>query len=181
MWPNLRNYLALQLLWLAAVGGAGRGWWWAGPIALAVFAALHVGLHWNTRGDLTLMLSALLLGCVVDSIPAASGLVHYAAAWPSSSLAPVWILSLWMGLGLTLNHSFGWLMRRPALAVPVMVIGGPLSYWGAQASFEAVRFAPPVPAGLLTIGALWAAATGVLAIIALRVGRTVTTSKGSTS
>jgi len=37
MWPNLRNYLALQLVWLAAVAGAGRGLWWAGPAALAVF------------------------------------------------------------------------------------------------------------------------------------------------
>lgn len=174
MWPNLRNYLALQLLWLAAVGGAGRGWWWAGPVALLVFAALHFGLHWQARGDLLLMLAALLLGCMVDSIAAASGVVHYAAAWPSAALAPAWILSLWMGLGLTLNHSFGWLMRRPALAVPVMAIGGPVSYWGAQASFGAVRFTTPTFVGLLLVGVSWAVATGVLAALVMHINRTAT-------
>ncbi len=172
MWPNLRNYLALQLLWLAAVAGAGRGWWWAGPVALTLFVALHFGLHAQARGDLLLMLGALLLGCVVDSIPAASGVVHYAAAWPSAALAPVWILSLWMGLGLTLNHSFSWLMQRPLLAVPVMAVGGPLSYWGAQASFGAVSFTTPALVGLLLVGASWAVATGVLAALAMHINRT---------
>jgi hypothetical protein len=171
MWPNLRNYLALQLLWLAAVAGAGRGWWWAGPVALMLFVALHFGLHAQARGDLLLMLGALLLGCVVDSIPAASGVVHYAAAWPSAALAPVWILSLWMGLGLTLNHSFSWLMRRPLLAVPAMAVGGPLSYWGAQASFGALNFTTPALVGLLLVGASWAVATGVLAALVMHINR----------
>ena len=31
----LPNAIAFQLVWLAAVGGAGRGWWWSGPLALA--------------------------------------------------------------------------------------------------------------------------------------------------
>ncbi|SEL07064.1 Protein of unknown function [Pseudoxanthomonas sp. GM95] len=171
MWPNLRNYLALQLLWLAAVAGAGRGWWWAGPVALLLFVALHFGLHWQARGDLLLMLAALLLGSVVDSLATMSGVVHYAAAWPFPSLAPLWILALWMGLGLTLNHSFGWLMRRPALAVPVMALGGPLSYWGAQASFGAVHFSTPPFVGLLLIGVSWAVATAVLAALVLHLRR----------
>lgn len=171
LWPNLRNYIALQLLWLAAVSGAGRGSWWAAPLALAVFAALHFGLHWQARGDAALMMGALVLGGAVDSVMAGSGLLRYTAPVPSAAWAPVWILSLWMGLGLTLNHSFGWLMRRPAWAVPVMAIGGPVSYWGAQASFGAVHFSAPASAGVLTLGALWGAATGVLIVLAARLKR----------
>ncbi|AER56404.1 DUF2878 domain-containing protein [Pseudoxanthomonas spadix] len=177
MWPNLRNYLALQLVWLAAVAGAGRGLWWAGPAALAVFSALHFGLHWHLRGDAMLMLAALLLGLLIDSIAAASGLVDYAAAWPAASLAPVWIASLWMALGLTVQHSFGWLVRHPRWSLPVMAIGGPLSYCGAQASFDAVRLAAPAWIGMLAIGALWAAATGVLVVLASHLDRSTATAK----
>lgn len=170
-WASLRNYVALQLLWLAAVAGAGRGWWWSGPAALAVLAMLHFGLHWHVRGDAGLMLAAVLLGALVDSIMAMSGLIHYAAAWPSASLAPIWILALWTGLGMTLNNSFGWPMRHPAWMLPLMALGGPLSYWGAQASFGALRFTAPATPGLLLLGALWAAATAVLLALVARADR----------
>lgn len=164
---HLFNYLALQAQWLVAVWGAGRGLWWPALVALAGFALVHVALGGSLRREAGLVGLAVLLGALVDSVMAASGLVHYAAPMPWSNLAPIWILALWAGLALTLRHSLAWLMRRPPLAVLVMGIGGPLSYLGAQSGFDAVRFSAPTFAGLVTLGALWAAATAVLAMAAL--------------
>ena len=39
---NLANAIASQLLWLLAVGGAARGYGWAGPVGACIFAALQI-------------------------------------------------------------------------------------------------------------------------------------------
>ena len=113
-WPN---FIASQLLWLAAVAGAAHGHWWLGPLAFLLFAVVQLAPRYRARGDVMLMLLALPVGLVVDSTMAATGLLHYASPFPSPHFAPVWILALWMGFALTFNHSLAWLMGRPVVAV----------------------------------------------------------------
>lgn len=55
---------------------------------------------------------ALPMGFVVDTVMAATGLLRYASPVPVEGIAPVWILSLWMGFALTLNHSLSYVMRH---------------------------------------------------------------------
>jgi hypothetical protein len=45
------NFIAFQLVWFAAVGGASRGWGWVGPLAFIVFAALHAAWAPRVRGE----------------------------------------------------------------------------------------------------------------------------------
>jgi hypothetical protein len=164
-WPN---FVASQLLWLAAVAGAGHGHWWPGPLAFLLFAFVQLAPRYRARGDVMLMLLALPVGLVVDSTMAATGLLHYASPFPSPYFAPVWILALWMGFALTFNHSLAWLMGRPVVAVLVGAIIGPFSYWVAARSWGAVGFTDPLGTVLLTLASLWGAAMGLFSHVVTR-------------
>jgi hypothetical protein len=169
---NLVNFIASQLLWLASVGGAANGVPLLGPAVFLVFAAYQLSPRRRARGDLALMLLALPLGLIVDSTMAATGLAVYASPVPVAWMAPVWILTLWMGFALTFNHSMAQVMRRPGWAVAFGVVGGPLSYWIAQRAWGAVDFvAPPWPA-LLVLGALWGVAMWLLTLACRRLAAT---------
>lgn len=162
----LPNMIAFQVTWLAAVGGAGRGCWWCGPLALAAFAAWQLPISRLPRADGVLMLIAGGVGFVVDTLWVWLGLMEFAqpGSWPRA--APVWIVSLWMGFALTLNHSMGLLKSHPWAAVALGVIGGPLAYGVADGAWQAVALSQPtwqplaalaLAWGVLTPGLLWLA------------------------
>lgn len=161
-WPN---FIASQLLWLAAVAGAAHGHWWLGPLAFLLFAIVQLAPRHRASGDVRLMLMALPVGLIVDSTMAVTGLLHYASPVPSTHYAPVWILALWMGFALTFNHSLAWLMRRPAASVVLGAIVGPFSYWVASRSWGAVGFTEPLGKVLITLGLLWGAAMGLFSYV----------------
>lgn len=162
------NFIAFQLVWFAAVGGASRGWGWVGPLAFIVFAALHAAWAPRVRGEWRLVVAAIVIGFVVDTLMAASGMAHYAAPTPSPNVAPVWILALWAAFALTLHHSLAWMSRRPLLAALLGAVLGPVSYLGAGRVFQAVTFAEPMWISLAVLGACWFVALFALCHFALR-------------
>ena len=162
------NFIVFQLVWFAAVGGAAQGHAWAGPLAFVVFAVAHFATTPRVNGDLRLMLVAIVLGTMADSLMAASGLAVYAAPVPSAQLAPVWIIALWAGFALTLNHSLSWMTRRPLLAAVLGGTLGPLSYLVAGRVWGAVNFAEPLLRSLVVLGTCWFVALLVLCHLAVR-------------
>ena len=46
------NYAGFQLGWFACVGGAARGWAWAGPAAAAVLVGLHLAFAPDPKREL---------------------------------------------------------------------------------------------------------------------------------
>ncbi len=162
------NAVAFQLVWFAAVIGAAHGYGWAGPAALLVFAAWQLQRGVRRRGDVTLMLVALAAGFACDSTMVAGGFASYASPFPGAPIAPAWILALWAGFGLTLQHSLAWLIRRPWLAVVLGGTLGPLSYLGAQRAFAAVSFTEPRITSIAVLALLWATALGLLSAASRR-------------
>lgn len=162
------NFIAFQLVWFAAVGGASYGHAWAGPLAFVVFAVAHFAIAPRVNGDLRLLLVASALGALADSLMAASGLAVYAAPIPSAHLAPVWIIALWAGFALTLNHSLAWMTRRPLLAAVLGATLGPLSYLGAGRFWGAVSFGEPLLRSMVVLGVCWFVALLVLCQLAVR-------------
>ncbi|HMM68154.1 MAG TPA: DUF2878 domain-containing protein [Dokdonella sp.] len=165
------NFIAFQLVWFAAVGGAGHGYWWAGPVALVAFVAWHLRRDVRARGDFRLMWIALALGFGTDTLMAAARLSEYASAVPPAPLAPFWILSLWAGFALTLNHSMRWLTARPLLLVPLAAVIGPTSYFAAGRVWGAVTIVAPAGIALGVLGLCWFVAMSVLCVAARRLGR----------
>ena len=162
MWPRLANAVGFQLVWLCCVAGAGSGRGWAGPLAASAFALLTLGFGGQARSDLRLLALALPIGLAFDSSLAALGWIHYAEAWPSMNIAPAWILALWSGFALTLNHSLAFLRQRPAMSALFGLVGGPMAYVAAERAFHAVEFAAPQLLPLLALAIGWAAAIPLL-------------------
>lgn len=165
------NFAAFQATWFAAVIGAGRGHAGWGVAAVALFAALQLRMQRTRRADLRLLAVAGMAGFALDSALVATGLLRYAAPWPLAGLAPAWIVALWMGLALTLNHSLRWLRSRPWLAGALGALAAPLSYLGAARGWQAVAFAPPVAGTLAIVAACWAVMLWALVSLARRWAR----------
>lgn len=166
-WGNLLGY---QLVWLAAVTGAGRGQWWPAVITASLFGAWQLTLSRQRVLELRLVMAAAVLGAMLDGGLAASGLLRYAAgsiALPAGG-APLWILALWCAFALTLTQSLRWLQPRPWLAMLFGAIGGPLAYLGAGRGFDAVAFAAPGWMALAWLALGWALAIVLLTSLITR-------------
>ena len=85
-WANLLGY---QATWFAVVWSAGRGTPWIGMLACVAFIALQWWASRTRAADGRVLLAALACGLVVDGVAAASGLLAYAAPFPSLP-APPW-------------------------------------------------------------------------------------------
>jgi hypothetical protein len=164
-WACLIGY---QLVWFAAVIGAEHGLPWPGLVGMLIYASIQIGLTGQLKTHLSLMATAIVMGCVVDGGLAWSGLAHYRAPWPSPSFAPLWIVSLWATFSLTFTISLAYLQKRLWVAVLFGAIGGPVAYLSASRGFHVVTFADPSWHGLFFLGAGWAIATPMLAWIAGR-------------
>jgi hypothetical protein len=165
------NAVAFQLVWMAAVGGAASGFWWAGPVAVGLFAAYQLGVSSRLRSDVILIVVAITIGAIADSLLAHFHVVQYTSAVPSAELAPIWILALWASLALTINHSLAFLQRDLRIAALLGALGAPLSFSIAARVWHAVTLADPLPTTLLVLAALWAVATPLLAATARRFHR----------
>ena len=164
----LPNLLAFQLTWLAAVGGAGRGWWWCGPLAVVLFAAWQLPASRWPRADAWLIVVAAVAGFAIDTLWTRAGLMQFAQPVPWSGAAPAWIVALWMGFALTLNHSMASLKPRPWVAAALGAIGGPVAYLVAQDAWHAVTLSPPTWRGLAALALAWGALTPALLALATR-------------
>lgn len=167
----LANIVCFQLVWMATVGGAAQGLWWAGPLAALAFAAWQVPLSPAPRADLKLMAIAAAAGFVIDSALVLSGLLSFSTPVPWDFAAPIWIIALWVAFALTLNHSMDSLKRRPVLAVLLGLLGGPLAYWVAAQVWNAVDLNGSALLALTVIGLVWALITPLLLALAERLKR----------
>lgn len=154
------------MTWVITVAGAGRGWWWAGPLALLVFAGIAFRLTPWPRTDLALVCVACLAGLIIDSAYVQAGLMRFAEPVPFMGLAPIWILGMWISFALTLNHSLGFFKRHLWLAVVFGAVGGPMAYWVAAHKFAAVDLCGTPAAVYLTLAVVWGVMTPLLLAMA---------------
>lgn len=162
----LPNLLGFQMVWLAAVAGAGIGLWWSGVLALTVFAALQLIFSARRGADMRLMGAAAVIGLLLDSVWIWSGLVIFATALPYDWLAPVWILVLWLAFALTLNHSLASLQGHPWIGAALGAVGGPLAYCVAVHAWQAASLIVPAWPAYLALGIAWAIVTPLLLALA---------------
>lgn len=162
------NALAFQAVWFAFVAGAAHGWWWAGFVVLAPFAAWQLAKSAWPRADLALVVVAAALGFACDSLFAWSGMLEYATPFPSRGVAPIWIVGLWVGFALTLNHSLAFLKRRPVVAGVLGAVSGPFAYWIADRAWSAVAIGEPASRTLLALALAWGVMTPLLLALATR-------------
>jgi hypothetical protein len=172
------GFVLFQAAWFACVIGAARG-----QVALgiaAVVAVVAILLAWSTRpgADLRLVLLALVIGVVWDSLLARTGVVEYASPGPLPEWAPVWILALWALFAPMLREPMRWLHGRPALAALFGGVGGALSYAAAE-RLGACAFPNPVLA-IAVLGAGWSLFVPLLLSAAQRLDRATVSGRSTT-
>jgi hypothetical protein len=126
------NFVAFQLGWFSSVLGAAREMPWLGPLAALVVLAIHLYHARRPRQEIMLVLSCAMIGAAFDSMLVASGWVAYSSGLFSESLAPYWIITMWMLFATTLNVSLRWLRGRDALAAVFGLVGGPVTYLAGE-------------------------------------------------
>jgi hypothetical protein len=164
--PSLLNIIAYQIAWFACVLGAANQLPWIGTTVALAVVALHLALTPQRRVELKLIVAAAVIGLVLDSALASSGLVSFASGVLIDGLTPHWMLGLWISFATTLTVSMRWLVTRPALAIAFGALGGPIAYYaGTKLGAMTIH----TDAALFVIGITWAGAMWLLALLAARV------------
>lgn len=164
-WISLIGY---QLVWFSAVIGAGYGRNWPGLLMMLLYVTWQLSISRQRKADVSLIVTAIVSGCVLDGALLNTGLLHYAALWPLTVLPPAWILALWASFALTFTQSLKYLQTRLWLAMLLGALGGPLAYLGAARGWQVVQFAHPLWLDLLCLAIGWGAMTPLLAWLAWR-------------
>lgn len=167
MLPNtMLNFVLFQIGWFACViSGAAKQ-----PLIGVAIALLIIGWHlWRAQQpaqEIYLLLAAMLLGALWDSLLVWQAWLDYPAGMLLPHTAPYWIIIMWALFASTLNLSLRWLKNRLILAVILGAIAGPLAYYGG-ARLGAVNFVQPIYASIaLALG--WAVFTPVLVMLSNR-------------
>ena len=128
----LVNFAAFQVGWFSSVLGAAAQMPWLGPVVLLVAVALHLRQARRPDLEIGLILACGIIGLCFDSVLVALGWVAYPSGQLNASLAPYWIVTMWMLFATTLNISMRWLRGRLPLAAALGAVAGPLSYLAGQ-------------------------------------------------
>lgn len=152
---SLINLVLMQSLWFGAIMDAAKDQFLITPMVLLLFLGWAFNAANRVSGNFKLLLVAVLVGLILDTTWINLGWLEFAANWPLADKAPVWILILWMGLALTLNHSLAWLQSRLLLAACLGGLFGPVSY-RAAAQLGAVKIIDQSWNWFIGIGVSWA-------------------------
>ena len=160
----LLNFCAFQIGWFTCVLGAANGMPW---LSLVVFPIVF----WSVRksdsasSELLLIVLAVVLGLVLDSLLVNSGWLSYPSGVFIEGIAPYWILALWALFATTLNVSMSWLKRNLVLAMAMGAVFGPLSYMAGQrfGAIEIVNF----DASMIALSIGWAVAMPLMLTAAI--------------
>ena len=150
----LANFLFFQIGWFSSVLGGANDMPWLGPLAVLSIVAIHLRLAQRPASEAALLLSCALVGALFDSMLVALGWVSYSSGMFSSSMAPYWIITMWMLFATTLNVSLRWLREMPIIAALLGFVAGPLTYLGG-AKLGGIQLVDQV-AALTTLGVGWA-------------------------
>lgn len=156
------DFVLFQLVWFAAVAGAGAGRLWIGPLAVAALGAFAAArLPAERRGELARSALALsAIGFAVDSAVQGAGLLRFAGAG-DGPWAPLWIVAMWAQMAVALP-ALAPLAARPWLAAPLGALGGPLAY-AAGVRLGAAELGAPAPVVYAALAAIWGVALPLLA------------------
>ena len=166
-WLSVINFLLIKVAWVACVVG--------GTLPGALVIALMFGLcfyqgRWQRERRFVVGLA--LLGLILDSIWIQLGILDFGSCslqLGNVALAPLWIILLWVAVGLSLFEALCFFVRRPLLDAVIVGAAAPLSY-STGAQFGAVVI--PSTAMLMVIALVWVLVFGLVFELARRAQQT---------
>ena len=166
MRDKLLNFVLFQIGWFACVLSAAALQPWIGALIALVIIALHLWRATLPAHELLLLIVAVLIGAIWDSLLVMLGLLGYPAGTLIHNTAPYWIIVLWALFATTLNVSLQWLKEHLAMAALLGAIAGPLAYAGG-AGLGAVELVD-INMAFAALALGWALFTPLLLVLATR-------------
>ena len=162
----LINLALYQAGWFACVLGAAGDRQNLGAAVAVALALMHLALTARPRVEMRLMLAAVAVGLVVDTFHGWVGVLDFRGHEPGS-LAPAWIVVLWLQFATVLHYCMSWLSRRYLLASAVGLFGAPLAFLGGE-RLGAATFGEPRGLSVALVAVSWAVALPILVRLADR-------------
>lgn len=165
MISNKKNLLInaglFQILWFAAVIGSANNLVWPCLIMLIILFYWQLQTSRRAATDVSLIVIATLIGLIIETLWIWMGILEYTDERPINFVAPLWILVMWAGFALTINHSMAWMKAHPLLPSLLGLISAPLAYFGGM-RLGAVIYNQDVLVVSAHIGLAWAIALPIL-------------------
>ena len=160
----IKNFIGFQIGWFACVVGAAQGYPLVAVAVASIIVILHLLRDNNLYSELCLIISAVFIGIIWESLLLASGWLAYASSGVVSVFAPIWLVAMWALFATTINHSMAWLKNRYFLALLLGAVFGPLAFIAGE-SLGAVVFLDRTMA-LTLLAAGWAVLMPLLLLLA---------------
>jgi hypothetical protein len=155
------NAVMFQTLWFACVVGSANKLLWPSIVAGIVMLFWQLSPARRHRTDLLVLLAAILLGLIIDTGWTIFGVMEFTDPRPVQPIAPIWILIMWVGFALTINHSMMWMQKHALMPALLGFVGGPMAYY-AGLKLGAVEFLLDFWTVIALLGVVWAIALTIL-------------------
>lgn len=163
----ISNGLLFQLGWFIAVLAAARGQALLATLAPLGVVSVHLLQVPDRAAALKLIAAAALMGFIGETILVAIGFSQFAAPLPLATVAPAWVVALWMAFATLPNLALRWFREHLALVAVLGAVFGPLTYHGG-AQLGAGRVGEPFWLIMGAVGLMWAIAAPLLLWLAKR-------------
>ncbi len=160
------NVVLFQIGWFSCVLSAAAHQPWIGLLVTSGVVITHVLRSPMPSMELKLVVLALIIGLIFDSLLVWQGWLTYSSGILLSNVAPYWIVSMWGLFATLLNVSLRWMRGRWVLAIVFGAVGGPAAYYGGL-RLGALEFGN-MPAGLTALAVGWAVLTPLLLALSAR-------------
>ena len=161
----IKNFIGFQIGWFACVVGAAQGYSLVAVAVASIIVILHLLRDNNLYSELCLIISAVFIGIMWESLLLASGWFAYASSG-GASIAPIWLVAMWALFATTINHSMAWLKNRYFLALLLGAVFGPLAFIAGENLGAVVFLDRTMALTLLAVG--WAVLMPLLLWLAER-------------
>jgi hypothetical protein len=165
-WRSIVPWLAFQGVWLVCAIGAASGSGAPGISAALMFTAAMIAWSPQPGRDARLVAVSGVAGFLIESALVIAGFIRFSAHWPIETMAPAWMVALWIAFGASLSSFADKLgAHRLKIAATLGAVAGPLAYLAA-ARLGALQLVGSVTVSILAISAVWAAV--MAGLVALR-------------
>jgi len=148
------NAAVFQVGWLCCVLAGANHVPWLGTATALLIVGWHILGANDRQKELSLILLAVGIGAVWDSLLVTAGWLQYPSGTLIDGTAPHWIIAMWALFATTLNVSLRWLKQRPLAGVILGAVAGPAAYFAGY-KLGGVQF-PDMAIALLVLAGGWA-------------------------
>ena len=163
----ITNFLLFQLGWFACVLGGAYGHALLGSLVALTIIAYHCYRAPDVMKELRLLLLALIIGLIFESIITAQGIARYSIGQVLDFMAPLWMILMWPLFATTLNLSMRWMKGLSPVVVAIIgALFAPLAYYAGN-RLGAVTY-DDITISLAVIAMAWAALLPALVFMSLK-------------